>query len=58
MIKQKTGWTFSVHPEEVNKILTWEEKHIKKNIMGMVMQMLLTAASLMSLLLLLLVILV
>ena len=30
MIKQKTGWTFSVHPEEVNKILTWEEKHIKE----------------------------
>ena len=27
---QKIGWIFSIHPEEANRILAWEEKHIKE----------------------------
>lgn len=26
----KKGWVFSVYPEEAEKIIAWEEKHIKE----------------------------
>ena len=26
----KKGWAFSVYPEEAEKIMAWEEKHIKE----------------------------
>ena len=39
MIMDKKGWLFGVFPEEAEKIIAWQEKHIKevhyaKNYMG------------------------